>query len=82
MSTKEEVLIFYRSHFAAFALIPCVLIGLATSQERKNRSIDGWGKVIDPDSDCTIRAAQGAVTITVPGTHHNLNPLISSTARL
>lgn len=34
----------------------------------------GWGRVIDPDGDCKIRAAKGALTIEVPGTVHDLYP--------
>jgi hypothetical protein len=30
---------------------------------------------IDPDGDCAVAQEKDRVTITVPGTHHNLNPL-------
>jgi hypothetical protein len=42
---------------------------------RKNGDkIAGWGTVSDPDSDCTILEADGMVSITVPGTLHEINP--------
>src|SRR5262249_20693378 len=36
--------------------------------------IAGWGTVSDPDRDCTILEEDGAVTVTIPGTRHGLNP--------
>src|SRR5262249_17305731 len=36
------------------------------------RSLEGWGELTDPDGDCTIGADRGKLTITVPGTPHNL----------
>ena len=38
------------------------------------KSVEGWGKVIDPKEDCTFQARDGKVRIGVPGTLHNLNP--------
>jgi RNA polymerase sigma factor (sigma-70 family) len=35
-------------------------------------TLSGWGTAIDPDGDCTFTAAQHRLTITVPGTAHNL----------
>jgi hypothetical protein len=32
--------------------------------------------VTDPGGDCTVRADKGRLTVTVPGTHHNLHPQI------
>src|SRR5687767_7154359 len=40
--------------------------------EKKPQSIKGWGDVIDPDGDCTVKEAGGKLTITVPKTHHDL----------
>jgi len=48
---------------------------LANAQDDKK--IEGWGAVVDPDSDCTIEHKEGRLTITVPGTPHNLNERIS-----
>jgi regulation of enolase protein 1 (concanavalin A-like superfamily) len=35
--------------------------------------VQGWGTVVDPDGDCTVKGRDGALTITVPGTVHDLN---------
>ena len=60
------------------------IIGLlattSLAQEKKPRLIQGWGEVIDPDGDCTIQSEKGKITITVPGTNHNLHPLIGENA--
>jgi regulation of enolase protein 1 (concanavalin A-like superfamily) len=31
-----------------------------------------WGALVDPDKDCRTAEKDGVLTITVPGTHHNL----------
>lgn len=36
--------------------------------------IEGWGRLIDPDHDCTVTAAQGKCTVQVPARLHDLNP--------
>jgi regulation of enolase protein 1 (concanavalin A-like superfamily) len=36
------------------------------------RAIEGWGELTDPDGDCTVQADGEKLTITVPGTPHNL----------
>ncbi|MCI0638992.1 MAG: DUF1349 domain-containing protein [Gemmataceae bacterium] len=43
--------------------------------DKKARQITGWGEVVDPAGDCKIEEKEGVVSITVPGTHHDLNPL-------
>ena len=40
---------------------------LAMGAVAQGPMIQGWGEVIDPDRDCTIKEAGGKVTITVPG---------------
>jgi regulation of enolase protein 1 (concanavalin A-like superfamily) len=37
------------------------------------RVIPDWGEVIEPDGDCLITNGEGNVTITVPGTTHDLS---------
>jgi tetratricopeptide (TPR) repeat protein len=37
------------------------------------RSIPGWGDVINPDGDCLITGQTDRLTISVPGTVHNLS---------
>ncbi|MBC8870887.1 MAG: DUF1349 domain-containing protein [Planctomycetes bacterium] len=36
--------------------------------------IDGWGRLIDSDRDCTVKAEQGKLTVNVPARLHDLNP--------
>jgi regulation of enolase protein 1 (concanavalin A-like superfamily) len=45
----------------------------AGAQEKK--PLPGWGDFVDPAGDCKVRAEKDRVTITVPGTNHNLNPI-------
>lgn len=37
------------------------------------KEIESWGTPIDPDGDCEIRAGDDKVTITVPGTKHDIS---------
>jgi hypothetical protein len=37
-------------------------------------ALPGWGGAVDPAGDCKFAAEQNRLTITVPGTNHNLNP--------
>lgn len=34
--------------------------------------IEGWGELIDPDGDCRVALKDGRLTISVPGTYHDL----------
>lgn len=43
-------------------------------EDKPVQSIKGWGTVVDPAGDCKVVEKEGKVTITVPGTHHDLNP--------
>jgi regulation of enolase protein 1 (concanavalin A-like superfamily) len=40
--------------------------------EQVKQNIPGWGAVIDPVGDCSIVPTSGKVTVTVPGTIHDL----------
>jgi regulation of enolase protein 1 (concanavalin A-like superfamily) len=40
----------------------------------KSLAVRGWGDAIDPDGDCTITPTGSAVTMDIPGTHHDLWP--------
>lgn len=40
-----------------------------------NEKIPGWGEFVDPAGDCKALLKDGKLSITVPGTQHNLNPL-------
>ena len=35
--------------------------------------LPGWGEVVDPDHDCTVRFEETKLTISVPGTPHDLS---------
>lgn len=37
------------------------------------KSLEPWGRAIDPDGDCTIKADAGGVVFEVPGTLHDLS---------
>lgn len=65
------------ARIAAFRLSLVVLLVVSTTlaQEKAERAIKGWGTVVDPDGDCQVAEEEGKVTILIPGTHHNLNPL-------
>ena len=55
-------------------LVAALVLPGTREGDRKPREIKGWDTVDDPAGDCRIAETDGAVTITVPGTHHNLNP--------
>jgi len=59
-----------------FGPIAMLFIGLffgsARAEETKLQTIKGWGTVVDPDRDCRFAEDQGKLTITVPGTYHDL----------
>lgn len=40
---------------------------------QQNEEQQGWGEVVDPDGDCTVRFEEEGVTIEVPGTPHDLS---------
>jgi len=59
----------------AVTTLACLeLIPLLIAVDKKPLEIEGWGTVIDPDGDCTIKGDNGKISITVPGTAHNLHP--------
>src|SRR5262249_10345217 len=37
------------------------------------KPLTGWGTAIDPDGDCEIEAQGKNLSITIPGTYHDLN---------
>jgi regulation of enolase protein 1 (concanavalin A-like superfamily) len=49
-----------------------LLLGSTRADDAQTRTIMGWGTVVDPDSDCQFSEAGGKLTITVPGTYHDL----------
>jgi regulation of enolase protein 1 (concanavalin A-like superfamily) len=71
---------FQKNRIAATALVLCTFVGLAIAQQTGGRTLEGWGKVVDPDGDCKVESAKGSLSISLSGTHHNLNPAISQNA--
>src|SRR4051812_14129390 len=52
-----------------------LLVGAAAAPAQgQGQAVKGWGVVSDPDGDCTLKEANGKLTITVPPTLHDLNP--------
>jgi WD40 repeat protein len=54
----------------------------APQVETARETIRSWGDVIDPVGDCTFKASEGKLTITVPGTDHNLTETDSKAPRV
>lgn len=55
-----------------FLFVLCV--GLAAQAgSNSTRIIPGWGRVVDPDGDCAVTDSNGTITVTVPGTTHDLS---------
>lgn len=65
-------------HFFVAALVvlaAAALQGVAektTVESTKPEANKAFGDVVDPDGDCRIEQHEGAVTIEIPGTHHDL----------
>jgi regulation of enolase protein 1 (concanavalin A-like superfamily) len=54
--------------------LPALLIALsARAGGSAGHIIPGWGRVIEPDGDCTITTGDGKVTVAIPGTTHDLS---------
>ena len=51
-----------------------VILPVSRGDDKKPLEIKGWGTVVDPAGDCKVAEKDGKVTITVPDTHHDLNP--------
>jgi regulation of enolase protein 1 (concanavalin A-like superfamily) len=49
-----------------------LVLGPARADEIKSQTIKSWGTVVNPDGDCQIKAENTKLTITVPGTYHDL----------
>lgn len=58
----------------AVAAIVCIGTTFAVGDGNKPQKIKGWGSVTNPNGDCTFTADKGKLTITVPGTLHDLHP--------
>jgi regulation of enolase protein 1 (concanavalin A-like superfamily) len=51
----------------------CLFTGVAAAQDKTSQTVGGWGIVTDPAGDCTVKAKNGKLTVTVPGAVHDLN---------
>lgn len=58
----------------AVCLVHCALSQVARSEDPAQQSLEGWGEFVDPSGDCRVTKQDHRVTMTIPGTHHNLNP--------
>lgn len=63
--------ILMRHHIYALSLLLAAYAVLAAPAPARK---DGWGRLIDPDHDCKIAIKDGAVTMELPGTDHELAP--------
>jgi hypothetical protein len=62
-----------------FRVVPFLFVAFlgappSHGEDKKPQEIKGWGTVVDPAGDCKVLDKDGKLTITVPGTHHDLNP--------
>jgi regulation of enolase protein 1 (concanavalin A-like superfamily) len=49
-----------------------LVLSSARADDNKPQMIKGWGAVVNPDGDCQFKEENGKLTITVPGTYHDL----------
>lgn len=55
----------------------------ASQGRAASRFIPGWGRAVDPESDCTIeKGDEGELRITVPDRHHDFTPERSNAPRV
>jgi regulation of enolase protein 1 (concanavalin A-like superfamily) len=54
------------------ALLAAFVLASAHAQDKKPQTIKDWGTVVDPDGDCRVKEQNGKLTLTVPGTYHDL----------
>lgn len=64
----------FRRALLVLSLTGGLLASGIRATEQAPQIIKGWGQVADPDGDCQFTARDGSVTITVPGTPHDLWP--------
>lgn len=57
-----------------FLVAALLVVPPSYGDDKKPHEIKGWGTVADPAGDCKVGEEGGKLTITIPGTHHNLNP--------
>ena len=57
-----------------FLAVALLALPSSYGDDKKPQEIKRWGTVVDPAGDCKVAEKDGKVTITVPKTHHDLNP--------
>jgi regulation of enolase protein 1 (concanavalin A-like superfamily) len=55
--------------FAAASIV--IALGSVVADEN-DKSIMGWGDIVNPDGDVVVKAIGDGLTITIPGKHHDL----------
>lgn len=64
-----------RSPMIVFAAVVAAIPSLVSlADDKPTQILAGWGAVTDPDNDCNVRGTPKKLTITIPGTNHNLHP--------
>ncbi|HEX5444546.1 MAG TPA: DUF1349 domain-containing protein, partial [Pirellulales bacterium] len=59
------------------AMLIAILVTVnARGDDKKPETIEGWGTIIDPLGDCTIKREKQKLVITAPGGTHDLNLLV------
>jgi regulation of enolase protein 1 (concanavalin A-like superfamily) len=74
VTTKEKEMRRMLVGLCSIALWHSLPAGIGKADDEKPTVVKGWGKFVDPAKDCKVSQDKGRVTITVPKTHHNLNP--------
>jgi regulation of enolase protein 1 (concanavalin A-like superfamily) len=59
--------------FGSFAIGTKRIKKAGPKPELEGTDVAGWGKAIDPDGDCKIKAERNALVMNVPGKLHDLN---------
>lgn len=63
----------YTSHLMILLVIGPLGTSSGFSQDRAPRKLRGWGQIVDPERDCQFRVDANRLTITIPGTKHDLS---------
>lgn len=64
-------------HLRTALLVMLCTTSVAWGQQKKEKTLEGWGTIANQRKDCKFTVKDDRLTITVPGTPHNLNKQIS-----